>query len=299
MGIAPQISSKPAAGRFLSRLCLKLTGIVMALLIVLFVHIPGQIREYVYNIFCEAGRAHALLGTRHMHTLSGGRFVVRYEPADAGGARLVLKAAQRFYPQIARDFHFTTGDPILLVVYPSRESLNASFGWPASESAMGVYWAGVIRVLSPRAWIDARDPREVEEIFLSSGPVAHELTHLVVDYLTRGNVPRWLTEGIAQYEEYKLTGFRFAQIQDLTGFELYDFKVMDRKFDELPDQTLAYGQSLAAVEYLVEEYGVESLHRILTVLGQGRDINEALEKVTGRDVDGFASGFKLWIEQKV
>jgi|OM-RGC.v1.007028948 hypothetical protein len=291
--------SPPGTGQLLLWFWLKIMAVFVALVFVLVIRVPGQIRGYVYHIFREAARAQAMISTRHMLTLSDGHFLVRYYPGDADSARLVLKAAREFYPLVARDFRFSAGKKILLVVHPTRESLNASFGWPASESAMGVYWAGVIRVLSPRAWIDARDPQKVEEVFVGSGPVAHELTHLVVDYLTRGNVPRWFTEGVAQYEEYRLTGFRFAGTGDFAGQPLYDFGEMERNFDELPNQTLAYWQSLAVVEYLVEVYGEESLHKILAALGQGRDMNGALQQVTGRDLDRFAAGFRSWLGQKL
>ncbi|RKO65564.1 peptidase MA family metallohydrolase [Desulfofundulus salinus] len=300
MNIYPLIKTQPppGTGQLLLWFWLKIMAVFVALVFILVIRVPGQIRGYVYNIFREAARAQVMISTRHMLTLSDGHFVVRYYPGDADSALLVLKTAREFYPLVSRDFRFSSKKKIPLIVHPTRESLNASLGWPASENAMGVYWAGVIRVLSPNAWIDARDPRQVEEVFVVSGPVAHELTHLVVDYITRGNVPRWFTEGVAQYEEYRLTGFRFARTGDFAGEPLYDFAEMERDFDQLPNQTLAYWQSLAAVEYLVEVYGEESLHKILAALGQGRDMDAALQQVTGQDLDQFAAGLCSWLGQK-
>ena len=99
----------------------------------------------------------------------------------------------------------------LVLIYPTREALGKSFGWAADQSAMGVYWAGVIRVLSPMAWVESAVTSEVEKEFRSSGPMVHEYTHLVVDYITRGNYTRWLTEGVAQYVERDITGFVLSE----------------------------------------------------------------------------------------
>ncbi len=299
MNICPLITPQPppGTGQLFIWFWLKILAVFVALVFVLVIRVPGQIRGYVYNIFREVARAQVMISTRHMLTLSDGHFVVRYYPGDADSARLVLKTAQELYPLVVRDFRFSSKKKIPLVVHPTRESLNASFGWPASESAMGVYWAGVIRVLSPTVWIDGRDPQQVEEIFVSTGPVAHELTHMVVDYITRGNVPRWFTEGIAQYEEYKITGFRLAKAGDFPEQQLYDFAEMERNFDRLPNQALAYWQSLAAVEYLVGVYGEESLHKILAALGRGRDMDGALQEVTGGDLEQFTAGMRSWLDR--
>lgn len=52
-----------------------------------------------------------------------------------------------------------------------------------------MYWAGVIRILSPQDWIDAVNDEERSLIFRKEGPVAHEYIHLLVDYKTAGNTP--------------------------------------------------------------------------------------------------------------
>lgn len=272
----------------------KIAVTALAFSTALMVKTPGTLKGYVYGVFREAAKNTVVLKTWGMSSLDGERFVIKYQPGDEENARLVLEAADKFYQPVTEDFGLTVKNKIPIIVYPSREELNASFGWPANESAMGVYWAGVIRVLSPEVWISADNPQQVKEMFFNSGPMAHELTHLVVDYATRGNVPRWFTEGLAQYEEYRLTGFRFDNGQGFYGEKAYGFANMDKKFDSLPDQALAYRQSLSAVEYIVEFYGQESLHKIIRNLAGGAGMDRAVEQTLGMNLSEFEAKWRQW-----
>ncbi|HWI54391.1 MAG TPA: hypothetical protein VNT57_01755, partial [Desulfobacteria bacterium] len=178
--------------------------------------------------------------------------------------------------------------------YPTRESLGRSFGWAADESAMGVYWTGVIRVLSPDAWVDEDDPDKFREVFESEGPIAHEFTHLVVDYLTKGNYTRWFTEGIAQYEEERLTGYQMEYRKIKHPGQLYPLSKMDNDFDNLKDQGLAYYESLQAVNYIVDRYGEEGLQKVLKDLGSGYTLEKSFTRSLGMSMDQFEKGFQIW-----
>ncbi|MEW5897755.1 MAG: peptidase MA family metallohydrolase [Bacillota bacterium] len=284
----------PAPNRYpWAAIGLKILAASLTLAAACLVRIPGEIRGYAYQAVKELYRMHTLFASRHLVTIRGEHFLVRYSPGIAAHAPLVLETAEKAYNQLAGKYDFQ-GRGIPIIIYPSRAELNACFGWPASESAMGAYWAGVIRVLAPEAWIPEGD--DVEEIFISSGPMVHELTHLMVDNLTKGNVPRWLTEGLAQYEEYRLTGFQFAA-PEVSRKQSYSFREMDGEFDRLDDQALAYRQSLAAVEYLLEVYGENKIKRILKALAAGKNMDEALQGAIGVNLQGFESNWQNWVIQ--
>ena len=259
---------------------LKVKVFIITVLILIFSSIliaKSSFKGYFYILYREVIRAQTLLSIRYQPVLAGEHFLVAFTVGDIKNAQLVLQTAEHFYQLICKDFNISLRHKIPIIIYPSSKELNASFGWTASESTMGTYWAGIIRVLSPQGWLRANNSQEREEIFVSSGPMAHEVTHLVVDYIVKGNIPRWLTEGLAQYEEKKLTGFRF-DYPDFINQPLYPLAKMDRGFDQLPNQMLAYRQSLSLVEYLHQAYGPESLKKILAVLSQGKNINLALKE---------------------
>ncbi|MBF7081456.1 hypothetical protein IT084_00475 [Desulfallas sp. Bu1-1] len=280
--------SRPA--KFISALL----ALLFAVSVFLLVRVPDGVKGYIYSIFREIARGQMLLRTQGWRQMEDAHFIIRYR-GDEDSARLVLETSRIFYRRICNDLSCVPGKKIPIVVYPSREELNASFGWPASENAMGVYWGGVIRVLAPEAWIRDSDPEVVEQIFQQAGPMAHEITHLVLDYLARGNYPRWFTEGLAQYEEYKITGFMFDHPEGIWDRGLYPLQRMDRNFDALPDQALAYRESLSVVEYIVAVYGEDGLNNIIRNLARGINLADSLEQALGMDMISFEKAWHEWL----
>jgi hypothetical protein len=196
-----------------------------------------------------------------------------------------METAEEVFEPVNDALGYKLQEQVLMVLHPTKDSLNKSFGWDADENAMGVYWAGTIRILSPLAWASETESLATE--FRDQGPIAHEYTHLVVDYMTKGNYTRWLTEGIAQYLEREITGFAFAA-QNVEGKDrLYSFEQLTSEFDNLPDQSLAYYQSLAAIDYYVERYGFATLVSLLEDLGRGISLNQAFVDSTGQSIENF------------
>ncbi len=268
----------------------KLVSFVLAVLFMvstfILFRVPESAKGYIYSVFREIARAQILLRTHGWQHAEDEYLIIRYQ-GDKEEADMVQETTRLYLQRICDDFNFSPEQKIPIIVYPTREELNASFGWPASENAMGVYWGGVIRVLAPQAWINDNDPGVVRDIFQQSGPMVHEMTHLVLDYVARGNYPRWFTEGLAQYEEYKITGFMFGQQEDIWDRGLYPLNRMDRNFDSLTDQALAYRQSLSTVEYIVSVYGEDGLQRIIKNLAHGRNFNDSMLKALGTAPEQF------------
>lgn len=286
--------SGPSPGLTRSRIAKIIAAVFVVLLPILW-RIPVGAKFYCYGTVRELVKIHAIISSWNMSKLTSEHFFVKYLPEDRLEAQLVLETAELFYQPVTEDFNYTPRGKIPIILYSSKQELNKSFGWEASESAMGVYWAGVIRVLSPRAWVDETETFRVKEVFVSSGPMAHELTHLMVDYLTGGNYPRWFTEGVAQYEEYKLTGFAFSDATGSLKPPLYSMRELNLDFDQLPNQTRAYSQSLAAVQYIVNHYGEAALEHLIKELGLGHSFSQAMEKVLHLNDTQFEACWQEWV----
>lgn len=273
----------------------KILTAAFILMMTFLVRLPAGTKTYSYWTVRELIKIYTVLGTWNMDKLTSEHFYVKFKPADRQGAELVLETAEMFYRPVTEDFSFVPDARVPLILYSSKEQLNSSFGWDAKEGAIGVYWGGAIRVLTPEVWIEEKDPVRFRETFVSSGPMVHEFTHLMIDYLTGGNYPRWFTEGVAQYEENKLTGFEFKDMNGSPGQQLYSMKDLSENFDSLPNQYLAYMEAYSAVRYIVDQHGEKALSDLIKELRGGTDFDQALSKILQLDSAGFEACWQEWV----
>lgn len=214
------------------------------------------------------------LKTADFNQYQSEHYDIKYTPVDEPYVKLIAGSAEEAYDTVSSMFGLEPGSRTVIVVYPDSSSLSQSFGWDKDANAMGIYWAGSIRILSPREWLGEED---MQLHFTREGPMVHEFAHLMVDEMSRGNYNRWWTEGIAQYVEKKTTGFEFSS--PFAGGEkvkYYQLKQLAKKFDEL-DQSIAYWESLQAAEYIADHYGQDCLFNINRQLGQGKSLEQAIE----------------------
>lgn len=219
---------------------------------------------------------------------------IKYTEHDREDIEEIANTAEVAYDLVGAFFGSLPVEQITMVVYPDNASLAQSFGWERNEKAMGVYWGGTIRILSPQLYLIK--PGEIKEAFLTKGPMVHELTHLWVDNMTRGNYTRWWTEGVAQYVEREATGFTFgnpfANGQEISFYILSD---LEKDFDRL-EQSVAYWESLKMIDYLIDHYGKASIFQIMSDLGEGKKMSQAIEEALGISYNIFQQQFYQELE---
>lgn len=272
--------------------------VLIFIVFTMFSVIPMKTKLYTNSIYRLVVKTEMNIKTWNWYKIEGQHFIVKYQSSDKNIANMVLKNAEDNFLPVTEKFNYYPQGKTLIIVYPDKQSLSKSFGWSANETAQGVYWEGVIRILSPNSWITSSNAKKEEKIFASKGPIAHEFTHLVVDYLTKGNYTRWFTEGIAQYNEYLITGYKLPN-DEFDVNKLYSLKDMDDNYDNLPDQSLAYRESLVAAEYIVDNYGTAKLNDIMTQLGKGYTMDQALINVIGVNQKQFESNMHNWLENNM
>ncbi|CFX00341.1 Uncharacterized [Syntrophomonas zehnderi OL-4] len=251
-------------------------------------------RQLWQNFFRFMVGQETKLSTAQLNELKTEHYTVKFSERDSDYVHLVADTAETAYDLVSREMNWQTGQKTTIIIYPDSQSLAKSFGWDKDDKAMGVYWGGTIRILSPREWL--KQPYDQEE-FLKNGPMVHEFVHLMVDEKTRGNYNRWWTEGVAQYVEKKLTGFEFKTSAAGQPDSMYTLEELAKNFDRL-NQQAAYWESLKAVEYIAEKYGEESIYVIMDYLGKGYTMEKACEMATGTDFKNFAYQCYQYMEKQ-
>lgn len=228
--------------------------------------------------------------------VSGAGVEVRYLPGEEDMARLILDMAKEWYPQVWQEVGFLPGQDVVIAVHPDPISLRAAFGWGPGQEAVGVYKAGVIRLLSPRAWIYESDPEKLEQRFRSQSPLVHELTHFVLDYATNGNYPRWFSEGLAQWQEYRLTGYLWLEPGPQVEDDPYDFATINRRLGQPEHQARAYRQALLMTVFLDQlTQSSGGLTGIISELARGIPLRLAIEDRTGMSFGQYEEAWRSWV----
>lgn len=260
-------------------------------LMILFSAMPSRPQMWIYPLVRYGAQIKVDIETRRMAVYETEHFRIKYTQADADTIPMIAKAAEAAYTPVIEELNYIPQGKTLILVQPNKNELRQAFGWSGNESAMGVYWGGVIQLLSPHVWLSSGD--SVEE-FIHSGPMVHEYTHLVFDYMTNGNYPRWFTEGLAQYVEYHVNDYEWQTKTNGLDGKLYTMAELERDFDNLPNQSLAYRQSLAAVRYIREVYGETALRDIMMDLKKGLSLEKAIQNRTGLDYSKFETSWQAW-----
>ena len=252
--------------------------------------LPIQVKQDIFRFMVGQ---ETRLSTGQWDELQTEHYKIKYMAADKNDVVMVAIAAEEAYTSVSDRLGQEPSKQTTIVIYPDSKSLAASFGWDKDEKALGVYWGGTIRILSPQAWLSGVGQ---QERFIKEGPMVHEFTHLMVDEMTRGNYNRWWTEGIAQYTEKQITGFEFATpFADKQHLYYYTLDNLDKNFDGL-DQSVAYWEALQAVDFIVDNYGEEKIYAIIHYLSKGDSINKAIENALGTDYETFSHDFYQYLE---
>lgn len=272
-----------------------LPSILLALILGSF----NKPKAVFYSFLRETGRVRSEASFKDFESLEGDHFLVRYLPSDENVAGIVLSASEEAYGRVVKDFGYEPKGKTTIVIYPDRESLRKSFGWSSGDSALGVYWEGIIRLLSPNAWAARTDPAGLAEEFRRYGPITHEFTHLVLDYRTAGNYPHWFSEGLAQWEEYRVTGYLWVEPENTLYQDLYSLKALENEFDGLSNVALAYRESYLLTEYLFRLRGLEGLNALIKDLEGGESFKAALQDVYHLTPEQLQAGWLQWLGEHI
>jgi tetratricopeptide (TPR) repeat protein len=208
-----------------------------------------------------------------------------------------LPLADEAYRQYKERYGFTPKGPILIEVFDRHDDFAVrTIGLTGLEGALGSCFGRVIGMDSPKA----RPPGD----FSWQATLWHEMAHVFTLQLSDYRVPRWLTEGISAYEEYRrnpawgreLT-LEFAHALDKK--ETFGVKNIARGFKEPAHLSMAYFEASLVVEHLVKIKGDAGLRTLLLAYAHGaKTDNEAFEQAYGQGIDQVEASYDQFIQDR-
>lgn len=233
---------------------------------------PFTAKVVLYPLYREIKKEGFIGDSREFNVSETESFRIYYKDRNSYHIEMIKNSAEQSLKNLHKDFDYTPQDKIDIVVYPEYSEMANKVGLGTGSTAMGVYYDGTISILAPEKWIGPG--LNMSRIFDREGPILHELTHYILDYMSGGNMPVWFTEGVALYEEYSCNDVEWARDKIFT--EYYTVSELDGKFYEL-DEAKSYKQSFLIVKYIVNNYGIQAIHDIIKELRLGRSIDQAIQ----------------------
>jgi len=215
-------------------------------------------------------------------TLTNEDFILRMGTNEAPvyGAD-VLALLLRAKSNLVVKYGATLLRPTVVEIFPEQKDFGVrTFGIPDNPGYLGVCFGAVITANSPAS--------QKGHTANWQAVLWHEFTHVITLQMTRNKMPRWLSEGISVYEELErnpswgqrmtaryremILGEDFTPLGELSSAFLAPKTPLHLQF--------AYYESKLAVEFIVKNFGFDSLKAILHDLGEGKEINTAIEAHT-------------------
>ncbi|MCY7418542.1 MAG: hypothetical protein LH650_08620 [Chloroflexi bacterium] len=222
-------------------------------------------------------------------TMSGPTVTLHWYEGDEAFGRRALDIGQQAIDQAASLLGVTEVKPVDFFIYSTEEAFRGALA-PGARENVGGQANPAIRTMVGNISADEVGSDWVDTL------VTHELTHIVFSDAVSNAYhfpPRWLNEGLAVYlsEGYGVSDR--AQVKDAAnGGNLIPLTGLVGLFPTTYARfSLAYAESVAAVDFFIDTYGKDKLVQLITSYRGGVTDDEAFTAATGSDFAAFDDAF--------
>ncbi len=227
---------------------------------------------------------------KEYETVAAGPFQLRVPKQEKEVLeKIVPPMVSEEWKELTARYGFTPEGPLAIELYadPSHYAVR-TVGLPGLE-ALGVTFGKIVTGRSPS-----------EGRFNWGMMLWHEVGHVFSIQLSRARVPRWFTEGLAEYETARhdpsWTRHTHAELAEaLQGGRLLSVGELNTGFlhaRTVSGMVVAYHEAAEAVAFLIRRFGFEKAVEALRLYGAGKETPAVLRAVTGLDVPAFDAAFR-------
>ena len=161
--------------------------------------------------------------------------------------------------------------------------------------ALGVCFGQVVTALSPLS--------EMRGQFSWARTGFHEFSHVVHLGLSHNRCPRWITEGLATWEEVRRSpswtrNMRRELVDSRANGALIPSRELNRAFRG-PRILFGYYQGGLLCEMLIEQHGFSPMVRLLEAFDRGLDIDQAFTEVFQSTPEEVDEAFGAFVDDRI
>ncbi len=194
---------------------------------------------------------------------------------------IMLREAEAAYRAMAPRYPYRPTGKVVIEAYNDADDFAVRIAGVPHMGLLGVSFGDVVAVNTP----EARGGTP----YNWARTLWHEIAHTMAIGTSHFHVPRWLTEGLALYEEQRAYP-QWAREYELRFFMAFDqdrlhpLEEIDRGFTRpaFPGQVMmSYYHAYRVVDYIVQQHGFGAVTDMLEELRASRTQEEALRSVLG------------------
>jgi tetratricopeptide (TPR) repeat protein len=198
--------------------------------------------------------------------------------------------------EYSQRYNFKLKEPVIVEIYPDHEDfIVRTIGMPGM-GLLGVAFGYLLAMDSPSG--------KAGDDYHWGTTLWHELAHVFTLESTNSRVPRWFSEGVSVYEEWRngpIPGIRIPVdvYQSMAEDQFLPVAELDRGFirPTYANQVIvSYMQAGLICDFIHEEFGQEKLVDMLSVFKEGTETAEAIEKVFQMSPSSFDKQFNQYID---
>jgi tetratricopeptide (TPR) repeat protein len=222
------------------------------------------------------------------------RFLIRTQGRDKVLLPYLEEVLRKQDEVLQQDFNYKPEGQVVVEIYPDISYLAKVS--PLTEEEIET--SGTIALCKYNRLMFT-SPRGLVRGYAWRDTVSHEFVHYYVTHKSHDTVPIWLHEGIAKFQE---TRWRTAPglaldppsedllARSVQADKLVTFQQMHPSMAKLPSQeaaALAFAEVHTVIQYLHKKKGYPGINALIEHLRDGDDMNVALQKTYGFDLDGL------------
>ena len=211
-------------------------------------------------------------------------------------APYALQLARDSIQEFTRRYDFELSEPVVIEMYPDHEDFAVRTAGMPGIGILGATFGYVIAMDSPSA-------RSTDQ-FQWGTTLWHEMAHVFTLEATGHLVPRWFSEGVSVYEEWRSGPNRGVRIPlsvyaAMQADQFLPIDELDEGFirPSYPEQVIvSYMQAGLVCQFIDQRLGEDKLAAMLKAYADGMTTTAAVESVLDYSVDRFDSEFRSFIQ---